>query len=94
MRKKKENVLEVFPLTIDRLIERAQDAGQTLTHTDIAAEIGVPADTFDFYYQRDKAPAELFDLMRKKFKPLIGTLYIERVVLTIDADDLEDEDEE
>jgi hypothetical protein len=96
MRAKKENVREVFPATIDRLIERAQDAGSTLTETAIAAELGIPMETFNMYYQKDKAPSEIFDLMRKKFKQFIGTLYIERVVLTDEFDeaDAEDEDED
>lgn len=94
MRAKKENVREVFPATIDRLIERAQDAGKTLTDTDIAVELGIPIETFKIYYQKDKAPAEIFDQMRKKFKQFIGTLYIERVVLTDEfvEDDVDDED--
>lgn len=94
MRAKKENVREVFPATIDRLIERAQDAGKTLTEADIAAELGIPVETFSLYYQKDKAPSEVFDLMRKKFKQFIGTLYIERVILTdeFDDDDTEEED--
>ncbi len=97
MRKKKENVREVFPATIDRLIERAQDAGKTLTDTAIAAELGIPIETFQLYYQKDKAPSEIFDQMRKKFKPFIGTLYIERVILTDEFDepdeaDLEDDE--
>ena len=62
MRSKKENVREVFPATIDRLIERAQDAGKTLTDIDIAAELGIPIETFNLYYKKDKAPAEIFDL--------------------------------
>jgi hypothetical protein len=94
MRSKKENVREVFPATIDRLIERAQDAGKTLTDADIAAELGIPMDTFTFYYKKDKAPAELFDQMRKVYKQFIGTLYIERVVLTDDFDDSEEEEDE
>jgi len=94
MRAKKENVREVFPATIDRLIERAQDAGTTLTDTSIAAEIGIPIETFKLYYQKDKAPAEIFDLMRKKFKQFIGTLYIERVVLTDEFDDADADEEE
>jgi hypothetical protein len=94
MRAKKENVREVFPATIDRLIERAEDAGVTLTDTAIAAELGISMETFRIYYQKDKAPSEIFDLMRRKFKQFIGTLYIERVVLTdeFDDSDLEDED--
>ncbi|MCF6407254.1 hypothetical protein L3C95_30450 [Chitinophaga filiformis] len=96
MRAKKENVREVFPATIDRLIERAQDAGTTLTETAIAAELGISMETFKIYYQKDKAPSEIFDLMRKKFKQFIGTLYIERVVLTdeFDEPDSDDEDQE
>lgn len=94
MRAKKENVREVFPATIDRLIERAQDAGRTLTDTAIAAELGISIETFQMYYQKDKAPSEIFDLMRKKFKQFIGTLYIERVILSdeFDEPDLDDED--
>jgi AcrR family transcriptional regulator len=94
MRAKKENVREVFPATIDRLIERAQDAGKTLTNADIAAELGIPIETFNIYYQKDKAPSEIFDQMRKKYKQFIGTLYIERVILTdeFDESDLDDED--
>lgn len=94
MRSKKENVREVFPATIDRLIERAQDAGKTLTEEDIAAELGIPMDTFNFYYKKDKAPAEIFDQMRKVYKQFIGTLYIERVVLTDDFDDSEEDEDE
>ncbi|QHS58794.1 hypothetical protein [Chitinophaga agri] len=94
MRAKKENVREVFPATIDRLIERAQDAGKTLTDTDIAAELGIPMDTFKLYYQKDKAPAEVFDLMRKKFKQFIGTLYIERVIMSDEFDDADGDDED
>lgn len=94
MRSKKENVREVFPATIDRLIERAQDAGKTLTEADIAAELGIPVDTFNFYYKKDKAPAEIFDQMRKIYKQFIGTLYIERVVLTDDFEDSEEDEEE
>jgi hypothetical protein len=94
MRSKKENVREVFPATIDRLIERAHDAGKTLTDADIAAELGIPMDTFNFYYKKDKAPAELFDQMRKIYKQFIGTLYIERVVLTDDFVDDSEEDED
>lgn len=94
MRTKKENVREVFPVTIDRLIERAQDAGKPLTDTDIAAELGIPIETFKIYYQKDKAPAEIFDLMRKKFKQFIGTLYIEQVILTDEFDESDAEDED
>ena len=93
MRAQKENVREVFPATIDRLIERAQDAGTTLTDKAIAAELGISIETFKIYYQKDNAPSEIFDLMRKKFKQFIGTLYIERVILTEEFD-LDDEDEE
>ncbi|PWV46480.1 hypothetical protein [Chitinophaga sp. S165] len=92
MRKKKENVREVFPATIDRLIERAQDAGKTLTDTAIAGELGISIETFRLYYQKDKAPSEIFDQMRKTFKPFIGTLYIERVVLTDEFDDSDESD--
>jgi hypothetical protein len=91
---KKENVREVFPATIDRLIERAQDAGVPLTHASIAADLGVPLDTFEFYFKKDKAPAELFDLMRKTFKQFIGTLYIERVIMTDEFDEGEEDEEE
>lgn len=94
MKAKKENVREVFPATIDRLIERAQDAGKTLTDTAIAAELGIPMETFKIYYQKDKAPAAIFDLMRKKFKQFIGTLYIERVVLTDEFDEADSDDED
>lgn len=94
MRAKKENVREVFPATIDRLIERAQDAGRTLTDTAIAAELGISIETFNMYYQKDKAPSEIFDLMRKKFKQFIGTLYIERVVLTDEFDEPDSDDED
>lgn len=94
MRAKKENVREVFPATIDRLIERAQDAGKTLTDTAIAAELGISIETFKIYYQKDKAPAEIFDTMRKKFKQFIGTLYIERVVLTDEFDEPDSDDED
>ncbi|SDH35798.1 hypothetical protein [Chitinophaga filiformis] len=94
MRKKKENVREVFPATIDRLIERAQDAGKTLTDTDIAAELDIPIDTFRLYYKKDKAPAEIFDLMRKKFKQYIGTLYIECVILSDEFDEPDSDEEE
>jgi hypothetical protein len=94
MRTKKENVREVFPATIDRLIERAQDAGKTLTDTDIAAELGIPVETFRTYYKKDKAPPEIFDLMRKKFKQFIGTLYIECVILTDDFDEPDSDDED
>lgn len=94
MRTKKENVREVFPATIDRLIERAHDAGVTLTDTGIAAELDIPIDTFNLYYKKDKAPAEVFDLMRKKYKQFIGTLYIERVVLTDDFDDSDTEEDD
>lgn len=94
MKAKKENVREVFPATIDRLIERAQDAGKTLTDTAIAAELGISIETFNLYYQKDKAPSEIFDLMRKKFKQFIGTLYIERVVLTDEFDEPDSDDED
>ena len=94
MRGKKENVREVFPATIDRLIERAQDAGVILTDTGIAAELGIPMETFNMYYQKDKAPAEVFDLMRKTYKQFIGKLYIERVVLTDEFDEPDAEDED
>lgn len=94
MRAKKENVREVFPATIDRLIERAEDAGVTLTDTAIAAELGISMEAFNMYYQKDKAPAEIFDLMRKTYKQFIGKLYIERVVLTDEFDEPDaDEDD-
>jgi hypothetical protein len=51
-------------------------------------------ETFKMYYQKDKAPSEIFDLMRKKFKPFIGTLYIERVILTDEFDDPDPDDED
>lgn len=94
MRAKKENVREVFPATIDRLIERAQDAGVTLTEAAIAAELGIPMEAFNMYYQKDKAPSEVFDLMRKTYKQFIGKLYIERVVLTDEVDEPDPDDEE
>ncbi|MVT08285.1 hypothetical protein [Chitinophaga tropicalis] len=94
MRNKKENVREVFPATIDRLKERAHDAGVTLTDVAIAGELGISEQTFEFYYQKDKAPAEIFHLMREKYKKFIGTLYIERMIFTDEPDDsdLDDED--
>ena len=84
----------MFPATIDRLIERAQDAGITLTDAAIAAELGIPIETFKTYYQKDKAPSEIFDLMRKKFKQFIGTLYIECVILPDEFDEADADEEE
>jgi hypothetical protein len=94
MRGKKENVREVFPATIDRLKERAEEKGTILTDEAIATELGISVQTFELHYKKDNAPAEMFDAMRKIYKQFIGTLYIERLIIVDDFDDAEEDEEE
>jgi hypothetical protein len=91
--KSKKNTKEVFHATIDRLKERAQDAGRPLTDQEIADSIGISSDVFNHYYKKDNAPEEIFHLLRKSYKDLIGTLRIEMYILSVDEDEPEDDDE-
>lgn len=89
---KRKETREVFPATIDRLKERAQDAGRDLTDQEIADSIGISLEVFNHYYLKDKAPEDIFPLLRQKYKELIGTLRIETYILFLEEDEPEDEE--
>jgi hypothetical protein len=90
---KRKETREVFPATIDRLKERSHDAGKELTDQEIADSIEITLEVFNHYYKKDKAPADIFPLLRKQYKDLIGGLRIEMEILTVEEDEADDDDE-
>jgi len=70
---------ETFEGTITVLKKRAAAGGVTLTNGQIAEKLNITMAQFNAYYESDRAPGELFALLRQQYREYMGNTIIEKV---------------
>lgn len=72
-----EGRYETFRGTVQFLKKKAAENNTIVTHAQIAGKLNISLDEFNTCYISDKAPPELFPLLRSQYPNLIGKITME-----------------